>query len=319
MKSISVVIPNYNGRKLLEKNLPTIFRALRRVGADYEVIVPDDNSKDDSVEFLRGHYPEIKVITSSVNLGFAGNINKGLRAATKDLVLALNSDVALTDDYFVHQMEYFNDPSVFGVMGAMKDPANDKLIVGAKVCRQNLFGDIDATKNIITDPPEVLDTFYLSGANALIDTAKLRQIGFFNEIYSPFYKEDIDLSLSAWRMGWRCLFEPRAVAFHETSSTILKHNRRKYVKYISKRNKFIFHYIHLGGLKRFLFFAKLGLDIAVRWVALDATFYKAVLAFFRMLPRVKVARARLPAYVKSTQQVIAELAERRRPLEFTFF
>lgn len=286
MKTISVIIPNYNGTRLLKENLPSVFSALKRVSEDYEVIVPDDASKDDSIDFLEKNYPEIKIIKNPVNLGFSGNINSGLKVATKDLVLALNSDVKLTEDYFVHQMEYFNDPEVFGVAGTLMEPRTDKVTDRAKYPEQNFSGIIKSTLNAQSEDG-VLPTFFISGANALIDRKKLQQIGYFNELFSPFYGEDVDLGMRAWRMGWKCLYEPRAICYHEASSTILSSHKKSTIRLISRRNKFTFHDLHLDSWKRFFFFFKVGVDLLVRWLALDFNYYKSFNDYLQKRSQIK--------------------------------
>ncbi len=314
-KAISVVIPNYNGEHLLRKNIPTVIRALEFAEVPYEIIIPDDYSHDGSLNFLEKKYPEIKVIRGGKNLGFSGNINRGLRVATKELVFALNSDVQLAPDYFVEQFRHFEDPTVFGVMGMMKSPGGrQEVIVGAKVSRQTLAGKIDSTKNVMSDPAAALCTFYLSGANALMVTEKLRQLHFFDEIYSPFYKEDTDLGLRAWRMGWRCLFEPKAVAYHEPASTIQAHNKKKYIQFISRRNKFIFHYVHLGGVERVLYFGAVAFDFLTRWIILDFAYYRALFAFLKLLPRI-----RRPEFPHSTRDVLKKITRAQSVAKLVHF
>jgi GT2 family glycosyltransferase len=115
--SISVVIPNYNGKHLLESNIPFVYAALRSSGiTDFEIIVSDDASHDDSVDFLKSNYPAIILIENKINKGFSGNMNVGIFRSTKDLVLLLNSDVVLTAGYFKNQLHYFKKSDTFGVM-----------------------------------------------------------------------------------------------------------------------------------------------------------------------------------------------------------
>jgi GT2 family glycosyltransferase len=307
-KSISVVIPNYNGAELLKKCLPAALNALKVSGVPYEIIISDDASTDDSVKIIKTHYPEVKLIESQENLGFSKNINKGLRAAKMDLVLALNNDVELDEDYFAPQLEHFKDPKLFGVVGAMYDAGHGGLIDAAKICRQNFWGDIDPTKNIITEPPKPIASFYLSGANALMDRTKLEEINYFNEAYSPFYREDTDLGVFAWRMGWRCLFEPNARCRHKTASTISKHNRNSFIKIISKRNKLIFQYIHLSGVKRVLFCFITIVNIFTRILALDFIFYKSVYLFLVNLDEIKKSMRDRPKPLLSLDAVIKKVA-----------
>ena len=83
--SISVILPNFNGRGLLEKNIPSLFEALGDI--DNEIIVIDDCSSDDSVQFLKETYPAIKVIRNEINLGFSATCNKGIKAAKLNLFM----------------------------------------------------------------------------------------------------------------------------------------------------------------------------------------------------------------------------------------
>lgn len=87
MKSISVIIPNYNGEDLLKENLPSLYSALSTSGImEYEVIVPDDASTDGSVAFLENNYPEIIIVKNKENKGFSGNVNTGIKISTMDLI-----------------------------------------------------------------------------------------------------------------------------------------------------------------------------------------------------------------------------------------
>ena len=94
--SISIVLPNYNGRHLLEKNLPSIVEAL--AGFDHEIIIVDDCSADDSVEFIQRSYPDIKLIQNEVNLGFSTTCNTGIFAAKYPLLCVANTDVTFTPE-----------------------------------------------------------------------------------------------------------------------------------------------------------------------------------------------------------------------------
>ncbi len=129
---ISVVIPNYNGKHLLEANLPSVFTALKFAHINYEVIVVDDASVDDSVVFIQHHYPEIKLLVNESNKGFSPTINKGIFAAKLELILALNSDVKLSENYFTDQLKYFEAPDTFGVMGQIVDLNGSGVKDGAK-------------------------------------------------------------------------------------------------------------------------------------------------------------------------------------------
>jgi GT2 family glycosyltransferase len=301
--SISVVIPNYNGKSLLEKNLPSILQSLNFAKIEHELIVSDDCSTDDSVSFLKKNYPDIHVIAGTKNLGFAGNINRGLQAASKDLIFALNSDIWLEEDYFVYKLDYFKEEDCFAVMGAIHDPATKKVVPLNLDTQQNFFGFISAkkTENYNFDRP--VPTFFASGSNMLICAKKLKQLNYFNEVFSPFYGEDADLGLRAWRMGWSSYYEPKSICYHQTSSTIKKYNSQKKVRAISRRNKLIFHEIHLANMEYLKFFIKMGIDLTTRFLIFDFGYYKAFLAYFKAKPTLSEQKKLFPLKY-STQEAI---------------
>ena len=96
----TVVIPNWNGRDLLEKYIPSIVEALAGNDAN-EILVVDNASQDGSVEFLREHFPQVTVVALEGNRGFGGGSNAGFRAARNDVVVLLNSDMRVAPDFLL--------------------------------------------------------------------------------------------------------------------------------------------------------------------------------------------------------------------------
>ncbi|MBD8487292.1 glycosyltransferase family 2 protein [Echinicola sp. CAU 1574] len=247
-RSISIIIPNYNGRHLLEKYLPTVFKAAHISEAPFELIIVDDASIDNSVPWVKKHYPNIRLLVNSDNRGFSYTCNQGIRAAQMDLVMLLNSDVALEENYFEALWKYFDHHDTFGVMGRIlnsrgetEDSARMMAFQGLKFKGTSFYDCTDETK--------LSPTAYLSGANALVERKKLLALGGFDEIYTPFYVEDVDLSFRAWRLGWKCYYEHKAICHHEVSSTTKKEHTKKALYPVLYRNKFILQAIHLDGLK----------------------------------------------------------------------
>lgn len=251
-KTVSVVLPNYNGKKLMEMYLPSVMTALKNAETTYELIIIDDCSKDDSVAFIRAHYPEVILFVNSKNLGFAGTCNRGIAAATMELTFILNSDVQLTPDYFMAQWKYFEQADTFGVMGRIMSKDGERIEDAARIlfyegCR------IKSNRFYYNENAHEWDyTAYLSGANALVDTAKLKELNGFDEIYSPFSSEDSDLSTRAWLLGWKCYYEHSSVCFHQVSGSIKKNIRSKLVSTVYYRNRFIFQQIHLTGVRAYV-------------------------------------------------------------------
>lgn len=276
--SISIVIPNYNGKDLLEANLPSVYSALQTSGiSDFEIIIPDDASTDNSINFIKTKYPDIILIENKVNKGFAGNTNTGIFKAKKDLVLILNSDVKLRDDYFSQLLKYFDKSDTFGVTGRIIGLTSDKIQDGAKYPKYS-FGNIASTTNYICKTRSSLYSFFLTGANALIDRKKMMELEGFNELFNPYYGEDVELGLRAWRLGNKCYYEHNAICRHPNSATIKKEPPEK-VKIISSRNKMYLYFIHLNGFELFFYQIKLIFKVILRVLILDVKYLKSFWMF----------------------------------------
>lgn len=288
-KSISVIIPNFNGRHLLEKNLPSVIDALENAAAEYEIIVVDDHSVDDSVQFVRNSYPQIKIIESPANQGFSTTCNKGIFAAKNDLVLLLNTDIQLTPQYFEGKFKYFEKADTFGVMCKIVGVDGEVQDTARKFTRR--FFKIKANTFYYVDDPDFwTPTAYLSGANALIDTHKLKAIGGFDEIFSPFYYEDFDLGLRAWRLGWKCYYHHFSHCIHDTSSTTKNYRTSNWVKAVFARNKLIMHAIHLKKSLRLLYYVQIGFNLLFMWIGLNFFVYKGLYQFLSKLDAIKKSR-----------------------------
>ena len=258
-KSISVIIPNYNGIGLLEAYLPFALEAIKNAGVDHEVIIVDDCSTDDSVNFIRQKFPGIQLIVNKENRGFSFSCNRGIEAARYELIFLLNSDVKLTPDYFSYLWKYFSQPDTFGVMGRIMDMEGDGIQDAARLPKFNGLKLKTGYFYYSNNPDDRLYTLYLSGANALIDAAKLRELGGFDELFSPFYSEDLELSTRAWRLGWKCYYEHRAICRHRLSATTKNYKTPQWVKRVYFRNRFYFHAIHFDGLASFLYYCQITL------------------------------------------------------------
>src|SRR5690349_13317670 len=97
---VSIVIPNYNGREILEKSLPYVMAAFEnKKNKVLEVIIVDDASVDESIKFIKSNYPKIKLVKHKVNRGFSSTVNTGFRTAKGNLIALLNSDVLPEEDF----------------------------------------------------------------------------------------------------------------------------------------------------------------------------------------------------------------------------
>lgn len=290
--NISVVIPNYNGVHLFPETLPPLIQALKKSGKQFEIIISDDCSTDNSVAYLKQNFAGISVLTSQTNAGFSITINKGIAQCKHELVLLLNSDVKLSDTYFLSQFKYFEMPDTFGVMGKIIGWDDDIVQDGAKYPKFEGFKLKTSGNHFPDSQSQPTYSMYLSGANALVDRKKLIQLNGFDELFSPFYMEDVELSMRAWRMGWKCYFEPEAICRHRTSTSIASKNKKNYIRTIYNRNKMYFHAIHLQGLWLAAWFVQTWLELLLRVITFRFDYLASFVLFLKNLKAVRRSRKR---------------------------
>lgn len=302
-KGLSIVIPNYNGVQLFPHTLPTVFQALEHIALPCEVIVADDCSTDTSIAYLQKEFPQIRIVQNAVNSGFSVTSNNGIAAATYSYVLLLNSDVKLEADYFHYLFSYFEDNTTFGVVGRIIGWEDNILQDGAKY--PSFHGvKIKTSGNYLLEPEQDmafgLFSMYLSGACALLDREKFLQCGGFNELFSPFYVEDYELSIRAWRLGWKCYYDHRAICYHKVSTSIKKKSKKKYVETIYNRNKMFLHAIHLSPQKRLIWFVQLIGELLAHFFTLRWSYLQSFYLFINSYKEVRQHRVQLQRLSKES-------------------
>ncbi|MCC9137616.1 glycosyltransferase family 2 protein [Pontibacter silvestris] len=315
VKGISVVIPNYNGVHLFQDTLPTVEAALQNIDKPSEIIVVDDCSTDNSVEYLQKNYPTIKVMVNRQNSGFSITSNNGIKAASYDKVLLLNSDVKLTPSYFAHQFRYFDKPDTFGVMGRIIGWNDDKIQDGAKLPSFHGTKIKTSSNYLLQDESAMKDglySMYLSGANAFIDKEKFLHLKGFNELFSPFYVEDVELSLRAWRLGFKCYYDYSSVCQHQVSTSIKSKSKKKYVSTIYDRNKMFLHALHLEGVQKLLWYLQLIPEAIIRLVTFRWYYLSSLRMFLSSAEKIKESQ-------KEFKTVSKELKTRKTVREVTSF
>lgn len=223
-------MPNFNGEKLLEKNLPKILEAKEFKGNKIiEIIIVDDASWDQSVNFLKNNFPNIKLVKHKINRGFSSSVNTGVRSAKGDLILLLNTDVLPEKDFLVPVLPHFFDPKVFAVSlheeGYGWGSAN--------------FSDGYIQLAQGEESKESHMSFYVSGGSGVFRRSLWVALGGMDEkLLSPFYWEDIDLCYRAAKRGYINLWEPGGIVIHKHESTISKLSK-DYVARVRERNQLL--------------------------------------------------------------------------------
>lgn len=245
---VSLVITCWNGRKLLEKNLPKVIEALKNPKNKIkEVLVVDDGSTDDSVHFLKERYPEVRVVEHKKNLGgYSITCNTGVREAAGDLVAIINLDVAPSKNFLEPVLPHFEDPKVFAVS------FNESKFGPGKLVWKSGWLNIEPTKL----RRKTSLTGWPNGGSSIFQKEAWQNLGGMDQLFLPFYFEDLDLGIRAYKAGYRCLFEPKAVVVHEHQGTINPQTFSKnYLDTIKQRNHLLLTWRNIDEPK--LFFSHL--------------------------------------------------------------
>jgi GT2 family glycosyltransferase len=245
--NLSIIIPNYNGEQLLKKNLPKVADALR----DYkegkiEIIIPDDCSEDNSKDVIESFFKEIeksgitgKLIENrnSKEKGFSKNVNRGARIASGDVLILLNTDVAPHKDFLAPLLRHFKDPWVFAVGCLDESIENGKTVLRGRGIGIFKRGFLIHQKGNI----ENSSTLWVSGGSGAFRKTIWDKLNGLDELYNPFYWEDIDISYRAQKSGYKIIFESESKVIHEHDEGIIKTKfEQDFIRKIAYRNQFIF-------------------------------------------------------------------------------
>ena len=294
-RSLSIIIPNYNGEQLLQTYMPSVLDASRNYKGEYEIIIIDDQSVDNSLNILtelQNKNPEIKVICNYVNLGFSGTCNAGIKIAKGDILFFLNTDVKLSKDFFHYFNNYFEYENTFAVTVCAHRLPNLQPLDGIKLGYWKR-GMPKIYKNIFNEDLERLglkkpySSFSVQGAYFFADAKKTLLLGGFDELFSPYIFEETDLSYRALKRGWKIYYDPLSIAYHAESSTINR-KKKKNTLAIATKNKLIFVWKNIHS-KRLLIshFIFLGL----RLLSLNLIYWKAFRMAIKDLDLIKEKRA----------------------------
>ncbi len=231
--TVSIVIPNRNGKHLMKQYLPSVVGT----SENQEIIVVDDHSSDDSVEFLKKYYPSIRVIENRSDRGFSSSANAGVAASKGDIVILLNTDIEPETGYMQHLVTLFDDAHVFAVGCMDKSIEEGKIIMRGRGIGEWVKGFFVHRRGEINGS----DTAWVSGGSGAFRRSYWNMLGGMDPLYNPFYWEDIDIAYRAKRAGCITLFEPKSIVKHyHEEGNIRQTFTADEIHQIAYRNQFIF-------------------------------------------------------------------------------
>ena len=267
---LGVIILNWNGRKLLEQFLPTAVRFTQ--GSDVELVVADNGSTDDSVEWIRSRFPNVRVLEFKENLGFAGGYNKAINETDYEYVILLNSDVEVTDGWWqpllafmkrhpevgacqpkirsYHKRDYFE---YAGAAGGYLDR------LGYPYCRGRILEKVERDEGQYDgDPVEIT---WASGAALMVRVSAYREAGGLDERFFA-HQEEIDLCCRMIALGYKVMALSDSVVYHVGGASLNQGNPKK--TYLNFRNNLLLLHKNLptGKGRRVLFVRRLADTLA---------------------------------------------------------
>ena len=217
MKSITIIIPNYNGMRYLEGCLGSLAAQTDR---DFEILMIDNGSGDGSVGWVREHYPKVRIRAYRRNTGFCRAVNAGIRLSRTEYVLLLNNDV-VCDPEMVSALHgaILARPDAFSCCAKLLQMSDPSKIDDAGDF-YNVFGWAFArgkgkSSARYTEPEKV---FACCAAAAIYRKSVFSRIGLFDERHFA-YLEDIDVGYRAMRHGYENWYIPQAIVRHAGSAT----------------------------------------------------------------------------------------------------
>ncbi|MFD2603535.1 glycosyltransferase family 2 protein [Flavobacterium suzhouense] len=298
MKSIAVVILNWNGKNLLEQFLPSV----TKYSPEATIYIADNASTDDSVGYIRAAYPEVKIIQNKGNFGYAKGYNEALQEVDEDIYALVNSDIEVTQNWLQPILSLFEqDNETAIIQPKILDYKNknhfeyagaaggfiDKY--GLAFCRGRIFDTIEEDKGQYNDTAQI---FWASGACFFIRKEVYRKLNGFDEDFFA-HQEEIDLCWRAYNNNLKVMYCGESVVYHVGGATLNTGSPRK--TFLNYRNSLWMMLKNLPTSKLFpVLFLRLSQDgisgirhvfkgeFAHLWAILKSHFY-FYLKFFRFI------------------------------------
>lgn len=215
---ISVVVPTWNGRRLLPLPLDSLRRQRHD---DFEVIVVDDASTDGTAEWIEATYPEVRLVKLPRNRGFAAAVNAGIRAARGEGIALLNNDAEADDDWLTVLDATAAAHPEAGMVASRVRRYHHRDYLDSAGAYASTYGSAGNLGAFEPDGPawaQARPVLGPNGAAAFYRRAMLDDVGLLDESLIAYF-EDTDLAIRGQLRGWKCVYEPRAICYHVGSAS----------------------------------------------------------------------------------------------------
>ena len=222
---VAIIILNWNGRKWLEKFLPNIITHSNQ----YKIFIADNNSTDDSVQYLKEKHPDLTIIQNTENYGYAKGYNESLRKINAEYFVLLNSDIEVSKDWIspIISLMDSNDMIAACQPKILDFNQRDKFeyaggsggfidTYGYPFCRGRIFNNIEKDKNQYND---VVEIFWATGACFFVRSSSFFEVGGFDDDFFA-HQEEIDLCWRLKNKGYKIMVHPKSIVYHVGGATL---------------------------------------------------------------------------------------------------
>jgi len=312
----AVVILGWNGISLLQKFLPSVVQYSSL--PDVALVYVDNDSTDESVQWVRANFPFIRIIQLPHNVGYAGGYNQSLREVKAQYYVLLNQDVEVTENWLppvINLMDNnpmvwaaqpkvlaWNDKSTFeyaGAAGGMLD------WLGYPFCRGRLFHVMETDRGQYNSPVPI---FWASGAVLFVRSDTFHSLGGFDTSFFA-HQEEIDFCWRIQKEGGIIMYEPNARVYHLGGGSLDMESPRK--TFLNFRNNLLMllHNLPVGQLmivlllRFFLDLLAAAVFLTKKQPAKTVAVAKAYLEFWKNIPahwtKRRKTKQRVPLYPRS--------------------
>lgn len=242
MKSVSFLVLNWNGEKVIFRCLEAVSRALKNYEGPGEILVVDNGSRDRSVVLIEKEYPEARLIKLDKNYGFSEGNNIGVRKSRGEVVVLVNNDAYVHPNFINPLISHFNDDRVFSVTPKVYRLEGEAFFVG----KTEIHFYLGTVKTKFPDDryPSPVPCLFASGGSGAFDRKKYLELGGFLDL---LYWEDLELGYRAWkRKGWQTIYEPRSLVYHDPATSFNKVFSQGQIRRIRDRNRFLFQWYSIS-------------------------------------------------------------------------
>jgi GT2 family glycosyltransferase len=221
LPSLSIVIPSHNRPDLLRLCLTSV---RNHTPSGTQIIVVDDGSRDAEISRATGAFPDVDVVRHGTPGGFAVAANRGIAAATGEVIELLNDDTQVTATWAEAALRVFADPTVAAVAPLVLQGPSERPVIDSAGDEYDSGGFARKRghgESVSDQFRQRREVFGASASSAFYRADVLRAVGAFPEDFGAYF-EDVDLAWRIRRAGYRAMYEPGSVVWHRVGSSYRK-------------------------------------------------------------------------------------------------